>query len=155
VSDSILLGKDGFYRNCKETDRECSSWKKTPRSSSDFIGFEASFIWPLVALEMSQEVHDLDETANGQSSIERIRVIADPSAGVREAERRERGAPATSTPISSPYTSTLDVSFSRDDHLIRSIVITDPGFEGPTWFIKYSDFNKVTIEAPEDAVPAD
>jgi hypothetical protein len=52
--------------------------------------------------------------------------------------------------------STIRLWISPDDALVRQIVITVPGRDKDAYLeTKYSRFNDVTIEAPEDAVPAD
>jgi hypothetical protein len=58
VYEAIITGDKAYNRQCKDIDQECESWQQRPRPPVAIAGPAPTFLpdWPLVALEMAQDL---------------------------------------------------------------------------------------------------
>jgi hypothetical protein len=177
TEELILLGDQSFGRYCKKRPDDCEGWKVAEREFSDPPGaFHLTTTmpetWGLVAVETAESVKVM-ELEGGEDPLLRIagqvnilrttyvnhsRIygserIVDVDDGFTLEEYYE--AYHGGTEFKDVPTERIDIWLGADDLLVHRIIVEVSGREHPYLETRYSRFNEVTIEAPENAVPAD
>lgn len=147
VSEVFIVGDSGYLRSCNPATNQCSNWRKEPRTSPTFSGILYSFLWPLVALEMTEPSERFDATPGDSGASLGVRGSVDVGAAVEEARLREQQEESSSNPVSTSRSS-IDILMSPEDFLTRRVMISSPDDQGFDWDITFSNFNQVTIQPP-------